>query len=146
MLLVHTYRFKNTGGSRDTHRDTQDEHTVAHGTSTQSQTANPTSTKPTHTQTGPHIRDSTHRRTGKHTSTSQSVRNFNRPPSHALKQHTFISSMRSSPQTRMFTTRSNLHGPHGTHSDESDCFVMRSCRTVSGSARAIVCFAAQALA
>ena len=70
MLLVHTYRFKNTGGSRDTHRDTQDEHTVAHGTSTQSQTANPTSTKPTHTQTGPHIRDSTHRRTGKHTCTS----------------------------------------------------------------------------
>ena len=95
MLLVHTYRFKNTGGSRDTHRDTQDEHTVAHGTSTQSQTANPTSTKPTHTQTGPHIRDSTHRRTGKHTSTRktyqyQSVRPKLQSPAVPRTQTTYF--------------------------------------------------------
>ena len=51
---VDLVQFKNTGGSRerDADRDThtRDEHTVAHGTRTRSQTANPT-TKPTHRHT-----------------------------------------------------------------------------------------------
>ena len=56
------FRFKYTGASRDTHTHTRDVHTVAHGTSTQSQTANPT-TIPTHSNTQTHnelTTDSTH--------------------------------------------------------------------------------------
>ena len=91
----NTARTPGGPGSRERDTHTRDEHRVALGTSTQSQTANPTSTKPTHTQTGPHIRDSTHRLTGKHTSTRktyqyQSVRPKLQSPAVPRTQTTYF--------------------------------------------------------